>query len=125
MEAIGCVGRAVNDAEETAELLLSMAKLADLTPIGNVSHQFSPQGVTALLLVSESHLSAHTWPELEYAVLDVCSCKELTDSVLRKLEDAVRTTFSCREVAGDLSHRGIGMVAKHVPANGKEHRAEL
>jgi len=125
IEARGCVGRAVDDAAETAELLLDMARLAHLTPIGNVSHQFSPQGVTALLLVSESHLSAHTWPELEYAALDVCSCKELTSDVLRKLEAAVRAAFSCREVVGELSHRGKGLLATHVKTNEQEQRDEL
>ena len=39
-----------------------------------VSHQFEPQGVTALALLAESHMSIHTWPENGYAAIDVFTC---------------------------------------------------
>ena len=38
-------------------------------------HKFEPQGVTAMLLLSESHISIHTWPEKKSACLDILSCK--------------------------------------------------
>jgi S-adenosylmethionine decarboxylase proenzyme len=37
-------------------------------------HQFEPQGVTGLLLIAESHLSVHTWPEHGYAAVDLYTC---------------------------------------------------
>jgi S-adenosylmethionine decarboxylase len=42
--------------------------------MGEVSHKFHPQGVTALGLLSESHISIHTWPEHGYAAADVFTC---------------------------------------------------
>ena len=44
------------------------------TVLNQVSHKFEPQGVTALALISESHVAIHTWPEVGYAAADVFSC---------------------------------------------------
>jgi S-adenosylmethionine decarboxylase len=46
-----------------------------------ISHQFSPQGVTALGLLSESHISIHTWPEKGYAAADFFTCSPTTRSI--------------------------------------------
>lgn len=42
-------------------------------------HTFSPQGVTGVAVVSESHILIHTWPELDYAAVDVFTCGEGTE----------------------------------------------
>jgi S-adenosylmethionine decarboxylase len=42
-------------------------------------HTFSPQGVTGVAVVSESHIMIHTWPELDYAAVDVFTCGNNTD----------------------------------------------
>ncbi|CAE7263814.1 speE, partial [Symbiodinium sp. CCMP2456] len=76
-EASGCSPDLLNDIPVTGRLLRRLATLGDLTVLGHLEHKFHPQGVTALLLVSESHLSIHTWPERGYAVVDVVSCKAL------------------------------------------------
>jgi len=39
-----------------------------------VFHKFSPQGVSGVVVISESHLAIHTWPELGYAAVDVFTC---------------------------------------------------
>ena len=39
-------------------------------------HKFSPQGVSGVVVISESHLAIHTWPELGYAAVDVFTCGE-------------------------------------------------
>jgi len=41
-----------------------------------VFHKFSPQGVSGVVVISESHLAIHTWPELGYAAVDVFTCGE-------------------------------------------------
>merc|ERR1712151_194786 len=108
-EASKCRGSALNDTIATGELLRNMAAIADLTILGDLNHQFMPQGVTAILLVSESHLSAHTWPELGYAAVDVCSCKELDALTQQRLEAAVRGGYDCADVSSQLTHRGSGI----------------
>jgi len=42
-------------------------------------HKFSPQGVSGVVIISESHLAIHTWPELGYAAVDVFTCGECVD----------------------------------------------
>lgn len=44
-----------------------------------VFHKFSPQGVSGVVVISESHLAIHTWPELGYAAIDVFTCGEKVD----------------------------------------------
>jgi len=42
-------------------------------------HKFSPQGVSGVIVIAESHLSIHTWPELGYAAIDIYTCGDTTD----------------------------------------------
>lgn len=42
-------------------------------------HKFSPQGVSGVIVIAESHLSIHTWPEIGYAAIDIYTCGENTD----------------------------------------------
>ena len=42
----------------------------------SASHQFTPHGVTAVLIVGASHLSVHTWPEFAFATLDLVVCTD-------------------------------------------------
>ena len=42
-------------------------------------HKFSPQGVSGVVVISESHLAIHTWPELGYAAVDVFTCGDSVD----------------------------------------------
>jgi S-adenosylmethionine decarboxylase len=64
---------------DCSEALLNDAKQANATLLNEVLHQFEPQGITALALLSESHISVHTWPEVGYAALDVFTCGSHTD----------------------------------------------
>lgn len=61
------------------EALMLAAKAARATILHTASHKFEPQGVTAFLLLSESHISIHTWPELNKAAVDIYTCGSHTD----------------------------------------------
>ena len=50
------------------------AKLANATVLNLISNKFDPQGVTAIALLAESHISIHTWPESNYSAVDVFTC---------------------------------------------------
>ena len=112
IEARGCQSKALNHTEGASDLLHRMAALGGLTPLWGRSHQFEPQGVTALLMVSESHLGLHTWPEWGYAVLDVVSCKAIDAAASESMLDAVRTMLRCGNVTGRVSLRGFGVGAE-------------
>lgn len=56
---------------------------AGLTIVGDRFHQFEPQGVTGTVLLAESHLAIHTWPESGFVTLDVYVCNYTTDNTLK------------------------------------------
>jgi len=62
------------DDENVEKTLRDAAEVAGFTILGSKSHKFEPQGVTSFVLLSESHISIHTWPEHKYASLDIFSC---------------------------------------------------
>jgi S-adenosylmethionine decarboxylase len=78
LELYDCSPEHLNDRPLIAQALREAAKLAESTLLGEVNHQFTPQGVTALALLAESHISIHTWPENGYAAVDVFTCGEHT-----------------------------------------------
>jgi S-adenosylmethionine decarboxylase len=60
-------------------LLYETAQKCGSTFLNTVSHQFEPQGVTAVTLLAESHISIHTWPENQMAVCDIFTCGDHTN----------------------------------------------
>jgi S-adenosylmethionine decarboxylase len=57
--------------------MLATAHLIGATVVGEVFHHFSPHGVSGVVVIAESHLSIHTWPENSYAAIDIFTCGEL------------------------------------------------
>lgn len=74
LELYDCPSEILNDETYINATLREAAVHAKATLLAGASHQFSPQGVTALALLAESHISIHTWPELGYAAVDIFTC---------------------------------------------------
>ena len=65
----------LDDAELLSRLLAEAARRGGLTPLGPpVLHRFEGGGLTGYLLLSESHIAVHTYPELGFAALDIFAC---------------------------------------------------
>ena len=60
-------------------LMLEAATRSGATVVGDIFHHFSPQGVTGVVVVAESHLAIHTWPEFGYASVDIFTCGTRVD----------------------------------------------
>lgn len=73
-ELWGCPREILDDRIRLQNFSIQAAKVARVTVLHSQFHQFSPQGVTGLLLLSESHLSLHTWPEHGYCAVDLFTC---------------------------------------------------
>lgn len=69
-------GSPLNDLYLVLRMLQDIAQECQLTVLQISHHSFKPHGLTALYLLSESHISIHTWPESNRFALDVYSCKE-------------------------------------------------
>lgn len=76
IEFFGCPPEKIDDQKFTEQVLVEAARAAKLTILEVFTHKFSPQGVTGVVMLSESHISIHTWPEKGYAALDVYTCGE-------------------------------------------------
>lgn len=76
VEYHGCDPDVLNDLDQITSLMESAAGNASATIVQTVSHRFTPQGVSVVVVVEESHLSIHTWPELGYAAVDFYTCGE-------------------------------------------------
>ena len=63
-----------DNADHLRKLLINAAHVSNATVLGSVVHQFEPEGSTALVLLAESHISAHTWPEYGYIAIDIFTC---------------------------------------------------
>ena len=66
-----CDPKILDDMERIEEILTKAAEVANATIIDKRFHKFSPQGVSGVVVVSESHIAIHTWPEHGYAAVDV------------------------------------------------------
>ncbi len=71
----------LNDEQFLIKLLESAALLSGATVIQTIFKKFDPQGVTVLCLLSESHISIHTWPEDGKAACDVYTCGDCNPKI--------------------------------------------
>lgn len=74
-EFYDCKADILGDKNKIREILVNAAKIAKFTVVTSHSHYFSP-GVTSFVVIGESHLSIHTWPEYNYAAIDIFVCGE-------------------------------------------------
>ena len=74
LELYGCDYEKLNDESFLRCTLNRSAKLAKATVLNLISNKFDPQGVTAIALLAESHISIHTWPESKYSAIDIFTC---------------------------------------------------
>ncbi len=84
-EWYGCQGvlALLEDANKLRQICLYAAEEAGLTIVGDRFHQFAPAGVTGTVLLAESHLAVHTWPEVMTATVDVFICNHTRDNRAR------------------------------------------
>jgi S-adenosylmethionine decarboxylase len=76
LELRDCNGEKLDDLPFLRDTMMHAAEETGATVIGEIFHQFSPQGVTGVIAIAESHLCVHTWPEHSYAAVDIFTCGE-------------------------------------------------
>jgi len=91
LELKGCNKEVLNDIGFLREALLAAAGEAGATVLGESFHQFKPQGVSGVVIIAESHICIHTWPEYGYAAADIFTCgnsvqpKKVAEIIVGKL----------------------------------------
>jgi spermidine synthase len=79
VEYYGCDANKLNDVPYIEESMVDAARAADATVINSSFHHFSPYGVSGVVVIQESHLAIHTWPEYGYAAVDIFTCGSTVD----------------------------------------------
>lgn len=74
IELYDCDPRALGRESLVEDVLCEAAHRAGATVVCSTFHQFAPQGVSGVVVIQESHLTIHTWPEYGYAALDLFTC---------------------------------------------------
>lgn len=70
----------LNNIKEVKQLLDEICKEYNYTILNKNEHIFEPQGFTILYLLSESHISIHTYPEHNYIAMDLYTCRHYNDN---------------------------------------------
>lgn len=79
IELNDCNKDLINDIEYLRMTLSEVARHIGATVIKDTFYQFTPQGVSGVVLIAESHISVHTWPEYNYAAVDVFTCGDVIE----------------------------------------------
>ena len=74
IELQDCDKEVLNDLSFLRDAMVAAAINCGATVMGETFHRFNPQGVSGVVVIAESHLSIHTWPEYGYAAADIFTC---------------------------------------------------
>ena len=74
LELFDCDPDAINSLDIVKTSMVEAAKRAQATIVDVIFHEFNPFGISGVVVIAESHLAIHTWPEYRYAAVDVFSC---------------------------------------------------
>ena len=98
----------ITNADALRMLCVRLATASGMTIVGDSFYQFSPAGVTGTVLLAESHLAIHTWPEHGFVTIDVFVCNYTTDNTAKaeRLFQAMEQAFHPADAKFQAIHRG-------------------
>ena len=119
MEALGrqilveyydCDQSKINDVSFIETSLIKAAKDSKATLISHNFHKFSPYGVSGMIVIAESHIAIHTWPEYKYAAVDIFTCGETIDPWV--IQEQLKVSFNSQNVSSMEMKRGMFKMPK-------------
>ncbi len=69
-----CDNALLDNIEKVKDILISSCKEANLTVVETTFHKFKPIGISGVIVLSESHITIHTWPEYNFVAIDAFTC---------------------------------------------------
>src|SRR6056297_2925328 len=101
-------GHGLDDEARIAQAFRDCVSACGATLLHIHTHKFSPQGVSGVAVLAESHISVHTWPEIGYGAFDVFMCG---DAVPWRAVDVLKAAFGTADVRVTELRRGEGLVS--------------
>lgn len=105
LELRDCNPKTLTNLEFVRDTLKNAALEAKATIVEVAFHEFSPFGISGMVVIAESHLAIHTWPEYGYAAVDVFTCGDLIDP--RVAANYLIEKFECKNPSIIEMKRGI------------------
>lgn len=96
--------------EDVKNLFNYLVNMANLHKISSHYHQFKPYGVTGIILLEESHISIHTWPENNYISIDIYTCGDKTKAL--KVKDYLINNLKPKKYKENIIFRGYEFIYK-------------
>lgn len=118
-EMTHCAADRLDDLARLEELMVEAARAAGATVLGVKMHRFEPHGVSGVVVIAESHLTIHTWPELGYAAVDAFTCGDMV-SPQRAVEVLSQGLGAC-QVTTLAINRGINLADPPPPPAPEAH----
>jgi len=114
-EFYGCPAEKLNDPAQIELDMVAAALEAGAEIRETVFHKFSPHGVSGVVVISESHLAIHTWPEFGYAAVDIFTCGQTVDPWVSC--NYLKQEFAAQNMTAREIKRGIfDIPLQHKPA---------
>lgn len=104
VEYWGCGRQVLDDQGEVQALMERAARAAGATIVATTFHRFAPHGVSGVVVVEESHLSIHTWPERGYAAVDFYTCGSCRPE---RAHQVIESALKPKRVERMMVHRGL------------------
>ena len=97
-------GKVTENPRELKKILIGAVKASNNTPLEIAIHKFSPRGITGVVLLAESHIAIHSWPEFNYTAIDIYTCGDKSSP--KKALDYLKKEFQPKKVKIKNVRRG-------------------
>lgn len=105
VELYNCNSDKINDVEFVESSMLSATRDSGATIISHNFHKFNPHGVSGVVVIAESHVSIHSWPEYDYAAVDIFICGNTIDPWL--IQADLKEDFESQNISSKEMKRGM------------------
>jgi S-adenosylmethionine decarboxylase len=105
VEFYDCDADVINDVTMVEDILLTATRAAKASIISHNFHKFSPHGISGTVVIAESHVAIHTWPEYNYAAVDIFTCGETIDPWV--IQEYIKEHFISQNVSSMEMKRGM------------------
>lgn len=114
MEALGrqilvefydCDSDKINDVSFVESAFLEATRQSKATIISHNFHKFSPHGISGVVVIAESHVTIHSWPEYNYAAVDIFTCGDTIDPWI--IQEYLKEAFESKNISSMEMKRGL------------------
>jgi S-adenosylmethionine decarboxylase len=105
VELHGCHPDSLKKVDVVKDILVGAARACGATIVDVAFHEFNPFGVSGVVVIAESHLSIHTWPEYRYAAVDIFTCGDVIRPEFAA--DYIASRFRCKNPSIVEMKRGL------------------